>query len=369
MSLENDNDNDGQQPIQYDYPLEYQGEIDDFHYAGIEPSKTRRKGPIRGLNPLYELVSSKQHQDIVRRNNFMPGQFEIWNSKPTGGNNKYWGGDYDLDNDGIDEFVVRRGGSEGPIVAVNGYTTKQSDWLARRKFYEKYPERENRKGKTVNSFMRDEYFVPTYDETGNITKWTKDPAADEDFKKYHKMYNFHAPGPLSPFRAIGQFIVYPAIKAAFIQIANGNEKLAKYVRKVVVLHYGIKAYESNVLSGIYNQIVRDPILIKIKDSLEQLIQDYLTIKRATKGSNFNPNLNDTQSADYKEFERWLFAKKEMKTLVKNYVNTMLSTQKEQFKNSLTTNIVKKISTDISSIKADANRLLQQDLQQLQAQYE
>ena len=360
--LENDND--------HPFQLQYDGEVGDFDYKGIEPNKARRKGPMKGLNPLYELVSSKQHQDIVRRNNYMPGQFEIWNSKPTGGNNKYWGGDYDLDNDGINEYVVRRGDEHGPIVAVNGYTTKQSDWLARRKFYEKYPDRENRKGKTVNSFMRDEYFNPTYDETGlKINKWAINPETDEEFIKYHKMYNFHAPGPLSPFRAIGQLIVYPAIKTAFLQIANGNEKLAKYVRKVVVEKYGIKAYESTVLSGIYNQLVRDPVLNKIQDKLEQLKQDYLTIKRATKGSSFNPNFENVQSADYKEFERWLFAKKEIKELVKNYVNTMLSTQKEQLKNSLTTNIVKKISTDISSIKADANRLLQQDLQQLQAQYE
>ena len=369
--MEDANDNDAPLAIEAKpkFPFDYNGKFDAFKYSGIEPSKTRRRGPIRGLNPLYELVSSKQHQDIVRRNNFMPGQFEIWNSKPTGGNNKYWGGDEDLDNDGIAEYVVRRGGAEGPIVAVNGYTTKQSDWLARRKFYEKYPERENRKGKTVNSFMRDEYFNPSYDDAGNITKWEVDPNNNEDFIKYHKMYNFHAPGPLSPFRAIGQYIVYPAIKAAFIQIADNNANLAKYVRKVVVSHYNIKAYESNVLSGIYNYLVRDPVLNKIQGSLEQLKQDYLTIKRATRGSNFKPNFENPQSADYKEFERWLFAKKEIKELVKKYVNTMLSTQKEQLKNALTASLVQKINREISSIKNDATQLLQQDLQKLQAQYE
>ena len=33
---------------------------------------------------LFKFVSSKKHQDIVRRNNFMPGAFEVWNQNPKG---------------------------------------------------------------------------------------------------------------------------------------------------------------------------------------------------------------------------------------------------------------------------------------------
>ena len=107
----------------------------------------------------------------------------------------------------------------------------------------------------------------------------------------------------------------------------------------------------------------------VKHYLEQLKQDYITIKRATKGSNFNPNFENVQSADYKEFERWLFAKKEIKELVKKYVNTMLLTNKEQLKNGVSSYLVQEITAAIPSIKNDAIRLQQQDLQKLQAQYE
>lgn len=138
--IANDNDNEDPQPIQYDTPqLNYNGEVGEFNYTGIATSKARKGKAIKGLDSLFGIVSSKNHQDIVRRNNFMPGQFKEWNSNPSGGNNKYWGGDYDYDKDGINEFAVRRDDEQGPIVAVNGYTTKQSDWLARRKVYEDNP--------------------------------------------------------------------------------------------------------------------------------------------------------------------------------------------------------------------------------------
>ena len=105
------------------------------NYTRISPKERALRGRI-GIGAkdseagLFQLVSSKQSRDIVRRNNFMPGQFQIWNEKETGGNNKYYGAYEDIDNDRIGEFVVRRGGAEGPLVAVNGYTTKKSDWLA-----------------------------------------------------------------------------------------------------------------------------------------------------------------------------------------------------------------------------------------------
>ena len=367
------NDNEDPQPIQYNeqynVPLKYEGAFGDYNYTGIEQNKSRKGKSIKGLNSLVDIVASKNHQDIVRRNNYMPGQFDEWNRNPSGGNYKYWGGNDDLDNDGIYEFVVRRGDEQGPIVAVNGYTTKQSDWLARRKFYETNPTRELRKGKTVNSFMKD-YYGPHYTIDGQIDRWTNKPDDDADYKKYHKMFNFHSPGPLSPFRAIGQFIVYPAIKQVFKELANGNEYLAKYVRKVVVETLRIKAYESYILSEIYNQIVRDKVLdyIHSKGALERIKQDYLIIKRATKGAQFNVDFENQQSAEYKEFERWLFAKSDIKNLVKDYVSKMLNTQAEQLKNELVNSLSQDIKNKIPNIADIAKELINEDLIKLQAKY-
>lgn len=357
-----------QQPLDYSVPLEYNGDFGGYNYGGIQPRRQARGKDIKSYNPLHQIVGSRLHQDIVRRNNFMPGQFNEWNEKPTGGGGKYWGGDNDVDGDGIPEFVVRKGGEHGPIVAVNGYTTKQSDWIARRRFYEQNPNSAARKGKTVRSFMKD-YFKPTYDNKGDITTWTIAPTGDVDYNKYHKMYNFHAPKSMSPYRAIGAHIVFPAIKTAFYTIAGNNHVLAKYVRKIVVHHYGTKAYEAMVLSGIYNQLVKDPLLNSIEGSLEQIKQDYITLKKSTKGSNFNPQFDNPNSADYKEFERWLFNKKDIKDKVKNYVDTMLTTQAKELQTALTQSLVQKLTTEIQGLQESAKSLLQEDLVQMQAKFE
>ena len=109
-------------------------ESDDFSDmpAYIPTTRRQRVGRLRkrdGVEELAQIVGSKMFRDIKRSSNFMPGQFHIWNAAANGGNKKYWGGYKDVDGDGIPhEFVVHRGGPDGPIIAVNGYTTKQSDW-------------------------------------------------------------------------------------------------------------------------------------------------------------------------------------------------------------------------------------------------
>ena len=154
-----------------------------------------RVGKLRGrygINELAQIVGSKAYRDIKRSGNFMPGQFKLWNDSENGGNGKYWGGYQDADGDGLaHEFVVRRGTATGPMIAVNGYTTKQSDWAGRKAFYEAYPKRKDRKGKTVKSYMQEEYYVPTYDGM-QIKEWGIQPGsgddefADEEWNRYKK---------------------------------------------------------------------------------------------------------------------------------------------------------------------------------------
>ena len=135
---------------QYSSPLRSSHDSDDFddmpEYVPIV--STPRAGPRGryGIKEIAQIVGSKNYRDIKRSGNF------------TGGNNQYWGGYQDVDGDGLaHELVVRRGDETGQMIAVNGYTTKRSDWPARRKFYEAYPNRSDRKNKTVKTYMRDEY--------------------------------------------------------------------------------------------------------------------------------------------------------------------------------------------------------------------
>ena len=120
-----------QRKKQYSSPLRSSHDSDDFddmpEYVPIVSAP--RGGPRGryGIKEIAQIVGSKNYRDIKRSGNFMPGQFEIWNAKETGGNNQYWGNYQDVDGDGLaHEFVVRRGDENGPMIAVNGYTTKRS---------------------------------------------------------------------------------------------------------------------------------------------------------------------------------------------------------------------------------------------------
>ena len=182
-----------------------------------------RVGKLRGrygINELAQIVGSRAYRDINRSGKFMPGQFQIWNDSENGGNGKYWGGYQDADGDGLaHEFVVRRGTATGPMIAVNGYTTKQSDWAGRKAFYEAYPKRADRKGKTVKSYMQEEYYVPTYDGM-QIKEWGIQPGsgddefAGEEWNRYKK----YTPKELTPYQAVNKYIVMPALEAHLAEI-------------------------------------------------------------------------------------------------------------------------------------------------------
>ena len=302
--------------LQYSSPLRSDRGSDDFddmpEYIPIESTPRGPRGRY-GINEIAQIVGSRRYRDIKRSGNFMPGQFDLWNAKETGGNKQYWGGYQDVDGDGLaHEFVVRRGDKDGQMIAVNGYTTKRSDWAARRKFYEAYPERSSRKDKTVKTFMRDEYYVPEYDPmTGKITKWGIKPGSDEDEFKNNaewKRYNKYTPRKMSPYQAINKYIFMPALKL-YLESINMTQK--DYLKQ-----YGGVAVLSRLLSDIYYELVKGPIwsyLHKIK-ALDDLQAEFIEKKGIDSES---PNFNA-------EFEKFVFSKKDVRKVVKQYVrNTVL----------------------------------------------
>ena len=269
-----------------------------------------RVGKLRGrygINELAQLVGSKAYRDINRSGKFMPGQFEIWNASETGGNNKYWGGYEDADGDGLaHEFVVRRGTETGPMIAVNGYTTKRSDWAGRKAFYEAYPNRSERKGKTVKSFMRDEYYVPTYDGM-QIKEWTIKPGSEDDefaaaeWNRYKK----YTPKELSPYQAVNKYIVMPAL-----ELHLGELKMSK---KEYLSSYGGVGVLSRLASDIYYSLVKGPVwaYLDSKGALQELEKVFLDNK---------PNNYVERPTYAAEFEKYVFNRKDVRNLVKEYVN-------------------------------------------------
>ena len=262
--------------------------------------------PVRGrygIEEIAQIVGSKRYRDIKRSGNFMPGQFQLWNAKENGGNGKYWGGYQDVDDDKkAHEFVVRRGGANGPLIAVNGYTTKRSDWGARRLFYEQYPKRSDRKDKTARMFMRDEYYTPEYDDRGHITKWAVEPGSDRDDLREWNMYNNYRPKDLSPYQAINRYIVMPALEQYLAK--QGIDK------KTYITANGGVGVLSRITSTVYDELVRTPVKAYLINNGAYQIHE----------ANFKQTKKGHESTNYEvDLEKYVFSKKDVKDVVRQYV--------------------------------------------------
>ena len=299
--------------------------------AYVPATHVPRVGKLRkrkGVEELAQIVGSSMFRDITRSVNFMPGQFYKWNDAENGGNKKYWGGYQDVDNDGLaHEFVVRRGGSTGPTIAVNGYTTKQSDWPARRAFFEEYPNRKQRKGKTVRSYMRDEYYKPHYngmviDGWGIQPGSVDDEFSDPEWNRYRK----YTPKNLSPYQAVNKYIVLPALD---LYLANRNMTKKQYLamNKRSEEDSGIGAL-SRLASEIYYSLVKAPVRAYLmseetrKDGfteMEKLERAFLALRG---GEEYRDNCLDYEA----ELDKYVFSRTHIKSLVSRYVGDRVLTQ-------------------------------------------
>ena len=284
-------------------------------YQPIERVRKERVSQLRdrvGVKELARIVGSKRFRDVKRSANFMPGQFELWNGKNGG---KYWGGYQDLDGDEINEFVVRRKDKNGPMIAVNGYTTKRSDWGARELYYQDNPTRESRrKNGPLKKYMHN-FYGPTYDDTGKITKWGIEPGSDED-PLHNEMYNRYikyTPKDLSPYQAIQKYIFTPAFNA-FLQESN-------MTRKQFIDEFGFGGIAKSA-SNVYNILVKDAIYAKLvrtnKAQLEGFAQDYIIIRQRKE-----PGYNQSADDFTEDLINYLFTRKDIKAMAAEYVHHIL----------------------------------------------
>ena len=287
--------------------------VDDFAdmpaFVRRGPQTRGNGGRLRGrdgIDEIAQLVGSRRFRDIKRSGNFMPGQFELWNAKENGGNGKYWGDYQDVDGDGLaHEFVVRRGGEAGPLIAVNGYTTKQSDWGARRLFYEKYPNRSDRSGKTAKTYMRDEYYVPDYAGGMDVKSWTIEPGSVQDDLRAWTMYNNYIPKNLSPYQAVNKYIVQPALELYLNK--HGVDK-----KTYLSENDGVGAL-SRLASAIYDHLVRNQVIDYLR---ETGVYDELESIYKTNHSDNDP--------DYEiKLEKYIFNRKDVKEYIKQYVTSII----------------------------------------------
>ena len=298
------------------------------------------------LYTLKNVVSSKNARDIVRSTNFMPGQFDVWNSNPKGGNNKYTGRFEDLDGDDIPEYVIKR---DGKLVAINGYTTKKSDFPFKAEYYRTHPNPESRKEESYNVFLRDRYYGPQYTPDGSaITKWNGRDPTDEEFRKKYKRHNTHQPRPLSTYQAFSKFIVAKACQEAFKILGDRKPEKQKIARKIACQMTGFKMFEASITSITYATIVKVKILESLSQSgeLEKYQNAFLIMKaQSTPGFHLDFKEENVQNTkEYKAFEDWLFNQAVVKSAVQTYMKSFLTTDRAQYIRAIAEFVVGKLKS-------------------------
>lgn len=99
--------------------------------------------------------------------------------------------------------------------------------MVRKDYYTANPTRKQGKEKHLRDWIGDEY-NPQYDDDGMTLKHF-----EENENWNHKGYNSYKPKGISPYQALGKYIVFPVLRDVFSYLAKGYHERAKYIQKVV----------------------------------------------------------------------------------------------------------------------------------------
>ena len=292
----------------------------DFQYDTGEFFKTKDRSlpEVVGVDKeLQNLVGSRKARDIIRKERYMSNStFKNWVDKDKTGKRKekFMAVDEDLDNDGIGEFVVYRRipgkeGSEakGPMVAVNGYTTKRSDYPVRRQFFEKYlPDEKGKRAKRFSEYKynEDDYAVDQYG-------YPKEEYLDKvRLTQLKTNYNLGA-SKVTPFTLFIKRIVFPTFNTALETWSGEDKDMAKDIRKKLDDAF-TRGWLMQLAGEYWRTFVKDPIIERLKElgAYDTLKANYMTNKRISK------------IEDKKKFHDWIFNKAAMKDMIKEYSKPM-----------------------------------------------
>ena len=300
---------------------------DGFTYVDAIPEreiKARKERGRRGMDGLFALVSSKNARDVTRKADWTSQiPFKMWNDKDikrNKGRQRYWGAIEDYDKDGLPiEFVVRKGKPDGPVIAVNGYTTKASDYPWRSEYYDAYPTKEDRKTTSFNEFMTNKYGPVYKKDNMTVESWRIDPETDRRtvMIKKHGGYTYPVPKERSAYNAFTTLLVYPVIHDIILNdFAKGDEELSKQIRKRIAYNSGkgpgfasvlcSDLYYAYVLHGLYELLRSNGLMAQYEAAYVE------TKKRNNPRFTYDPNNED----DLNKFTSWLHVRKEFKEAAK-----------------------------------------------------
>lgn len=287
-------------------------------------AKSRRRGARdvethEDIEALLNVVGSKNARDITRKNHFMSkAAFDEWNAKQPAG--KYWGDYRDVDEDGTDEFVVRGKNEEGPLVAINGYTTKKSDWAVRRDYYEAYPKIGTRPEGGIGAFAK-ELYQEEYDEYGYPTAAYLERIKEAQRK--HPGYSIRGGGSTSPYNVFVKRIVSNALVQEQSNLDINNEEFKTIMREVEQKEG--KGWLLRLAGELWTRWVKLPIINSMdKETMKSWKQLYLAN---------NPSLGNSQK-DQEKFIKWFFNRPEIKRKVKEFIKDMFVPESEEYANAI-----------------------------------
>ena len=273
--------------------------------------------PQADIEALKEVVGSKRARDITRKNRFMSqAAFDKWNAQETGGNGKYWGGYEDIDDDGVEEFIVRRGGKGGRLVALNGYTTKASDWVIRRPYYEKYPEIGSRPEGGIGRYAKDELYQIETDEYGYPTEESLERV--NSARRQNPKYTHHV-GTISPYNLFVKQIMSLGLEHELNELGITEDANRKELINELNQHYN-KGWLLKLAGVLWKAWIKKPIM----DTLEEdgILREWILV--------YNQNHATSARDDPEKFEKWLFNKPAIKKEVKEYTKELLKSGSDAF---------------------------------------
>ena len=293
----------------------------------VEVPERQRRGTGRvGVDKeLWDVVGKSKTRDIVRNTNWIsPLAFAKWGKRYPAEAAKFEG-NWERHNpmDEESEFVVRRKISgvspeKWPLVAINGYTTKASDYGIRSKYYEdeKHYDNETNKFiggrlKPIGEFAR-EYFNKQYQLNNYL-----DPNTGYPTEKYYSTLKqikndyggrLHISAP-SPYNIFTKKIV----TGAYNVIVNEFEKRCKVpadkTKYILNQLYG-PGWLLERSSNAWKTYVKEPFLDNLKNYV----------------SNLDAWQTKFQSTERKiKFGEWIMRQKPIKTVFKDYCRQILTT--------------------------------------------
>ena len=244
--------------------------------------------------------------------------FDKWNAKQPDG--QYWGDYRDVDEDGVDEFVVRGKNEDGPLVAINGYTTKKSDWAVRRDYYEAYPKIGTRPPGGIGAFAK-ELYSEEYDDYGYPTDAYLERIKEAQRK--HPGYSIRGGGSTSPYNVFVKRIVASA-KTQHKNDLNVSDEEYNTIMKEVENKEG-KGWLLKLAGKLWTRWVKLPI---IKSMDRETVRSWKHLYEANHAST-----GDSQQ-DQEKFVKWFFNRAEIKRKVKDFIKDMFVPESEEYSNAI-----------------------------------